>query len=87
MLGLIDGGIEVDENGNRRLQEKTWDMVGNDYVKKTKNLKTKFFELEADGPSDDDDFRAFTEIVRLKKKPTAFKRRKKLFDDDPSKPA
>ena len=78
MMGLIDGGIEVDEDGTRRLREKTWDLTGNIYLKKKKQKKRVMFDHVMSDSSNDSDVLASDEIVRLPQKPKrAFKRRKK----------
>ena len=65
MMGLIDGGIEVDEDGTRRLREKTWDLTGNIYLKKKKQKKRVMFDHVMSDSSNDSDVLASDEIVRL----------------------
>ena len=86
MLGIIDGGIEILPDGSRTLKPKTWDLVGNIYLKeKRKKQMALFGEVHEERDSSDEELLSAENVVRLKRLQTRPKSDKKSKEKRGSK--
>ena len=68
MMGIIDGGIEINNDGSRQLKEKTWDTTNNIYAK-NKQKRKLFIPPEPNqwDSSDEEDLVANDNVTRCRR--------------------